>query len=651
MHKTRKRCYIYTRVSTELQVDGYSLEAQRNRLLREAAHREMTVVETFSDEGKSGKNTTGRPAFQEMIRRIENSNEDQVDYVLVFKLSRFARNTADVLFNLQLMQDFGVNLLAVEEGIDSAGPTGKLMISVIAAVAEIERENIKEQTMAGRRQKARSGKWNGGQAPYGYQLENGMLVIDEAEAKIVREIFDRYVNTSSGLGGVAKYLNDTGYRREPRGNGKYQLFTSHFIKLVLDNPVYCGKIAYGRRATEKIDGTRNEYHVVKQDSYEVYDGRHEAIVDEATWNEAQLKRAQTGTGNEKIYSLEHEHILSGILRCPVCGAGMYGTVNRKKKKDGTHYKDGFYYVCKHRRAVDGQPCTYRRQPPQEPINAEVIEILQAAYRSPTFAESLKELLNQSTDVGALQAKLEEQRRSRAQYIARKDRLAYDIDNLDPMEANYNMMYEDMTRRLRSLYDEISGTDELIDETQRLLKEQSSARATMEAAYAELQQFATILPKITDAEKKAVAQEVLACVEIYPERQPNGRYVRAVQFQFPILMDGETPTNWWYTEEHDETVCLLSKLQSEQKVEIDLDLSELDLTSAESAATYQEIKDYVQENFNFQVTSLQIAQTKRSLGLPVGLNYNPSKKDTHHIPQCPPEKTSAIRTALEHFQML
>ena len=96
---------------------------------------------------------------------------------------------------------------------------------------------------------------------------------------------------------------------------------------------------------------------------------------------------------------------------------------------------------------------------------------------------------------------------------------------------------------------------------------------------------------------------------------------------------------------------MSKLQSEQKVEIDLDLSELDLTAAESAATYEEIKDFVQENFGFQVTSLQIAQTKRSLGLPVGANYNPSKKKTHHISQCPPEKTSAIRAALEHFKML
>ena len=79
----------------------------------------------------------------------------------MFKLSRFGRNAADVLNSLQLMQDFGVNLICVEDGIDSSKDSGKLMISVLSAVAEIERENIRTQMMAGREQKAREGKWNG----------------------------------------------------------------------------------------------------------------------------------------------------------------------------------------------------------------------------------------------------------------------------------------------------------------------------------------------------------------------------------------------------------------------------------------------------------------------------------------------------------
>lgn len=219
MNQAKKHCYLYTRVSTQMQVDGYSLDAQQDRLKREAAHRSMQVVATFSDEGKSGKNTTGRPQFQEMMRRIQNGNEDHVDYVLVFKLSRFGRNAADVLNNLQIMQDFGVNLICVEDGIDSASAAGKILFPVLAGVAELERENIQAQTMAGRWQKAREGKWNGGQAPYGYRIEDGVLVIDDSEAALVRLIYDKYVHTNLGINGVAKWLGENGYNKQIRQNG------------------------------------------------------------------------------------------------------------------------------------------------------------------------------------------------------------------------------------------------------------------------------------------------------------------------------------------------------------------------------------------------------------------------------------------------
>ena len=158
--KTR-RCYIYTRVSTSMQVDGYSLDAQKDKLKKYAEFQDMVVAGEYSDEGKSGKNIEGRPQFLQMLKDIE-SGKDKVEFVLVFKLSRFGRNAADVLSSLQRMQDFGVNLICVEDGIDSSKDSGKLMISVLSAVAEIERENILVQTMEGRRQKAREGKWNGG---------------------------------------------------------------------------------------------------------------------------------------------------------------------------------------------------------------------------------------------------------------------------------------------------------------------------------------------------------------------------------------------------------------------------------------------------------------------------------------------------------
>ena len=140
--KKKQQCYLYTCVSTQMQVDGYSLDAQRNCLVKEAKNRGMAVAAEFSDVGSSGKDTAGRPQLMKMLDRIRNGNPDGVSYVLVFKLSRFGRNTADVLNNLQTMQGHGVSLLAVNDGIDTASAEGKMMIAISAAVAEIERENI-----------------------------------------------------------------------------------------------------------------------------------------------------------------------------------------------------------------------------------------------------------------------------------------------------------------------------------------------------------------------------------------------------------------------------------------------------------------------------------------------------------------------------
>ena len=308
----KQRCYIYTRVSTAMQVDGFSLDAQKEKLKKYADYQDMVVVREFSDEGKSGKNVDGRPQFKEMLELIEAGTDD-IDYVLVFKLSRFGRNAADVLSSLQKMQDFGVNLICVEDGIDSSKDAGKLMISVLSAVAEIERDNILVQTMEGRKQKAREGKWNGGFAPYGYKLVDGSLFIAEDEVEVIKIIFDKYINTTMGVAAIAAFLNESGYVKKKRQNNTIDGFAASFVKGVIDNPVYCGKLAYGRRKTEKVQGKRNEFHVVKQDEFMVVDGEHEAIISAEEWKAAQDKRKTTGVKRVKTHSLEHEHILTGIL--------------------------------------------------------------------------------------------------------------------------------------------------------------------------------------------------------------------------------------------------------------------------------------------------------------------------------------------------
>ena len=383
MLKEKTKVYLYTRVSTAMQIDGYSLEAQKTKMKAFCDYNEYEIVGEYEDAGKSGKSIEGRIAFNQMMDDIK-SGKDEVSYVLVFKLSRFGRNAADVLATLQVMQDFGVNLICVEDGIDSSKDAGKLMISVLSAVAEIERENIRVQTMEGRMQKAREGKWNGGFAPYGYSLIDGKLEVNEEEAVAIRTIFDQYVNTDLEANGIAKYLENHGIHKIARQNGTNPLFDAALIRRIIQNPVYSGKISYGRRRTEKVHGTRNEYRQVRKDDYLLVDGLHEALVSEEVWEQAQVKVAAQAKKYEKVNRDKGEkiHLLSGILKCPVCGSGMYGNKAIKKRKDGSNYKDFYYYGYKHRNMTRGHKCDYRRQVHEEMLDAAVAEVISKLVSNP-----------------------------------------------------------------------------------------------------------------------------------------------------------------------------------------------------------------------------------------------------------------------------
>lgn len=551
-----KKCYIYTRVSTSMQVDGFSLDAQREKLLRYAEYQNMVIAGEYSDAGKSGKNTSGRPDFLRMLTDIENG-KDNVDYVLVFKLSRFGRNAADVLSSLQTMQDFGVNLICVEDGIDSSKDSGKLMISVLSAVAEIERENILVQTMEGRKQKAREGKWNGGFAPYGYKLEKGELLIAEDEVEVIRIIFDKYIHTNMGSTAIAEYLNQR-FEKKVRQNGSLNQFSSNFIRQVLDNPIYCGKLAYGRHKTEKISGTRNQYHIVKQSEFPIYDGAHEGIVSVEDWEAAQRKRRSTGGKWEKVYNLSRENLMSGLLRCPICGAGMYGNVNRKKKKDGTFYQDYYYYACKHRMEVDGHRCDYNRQWKQEKINAAVGEVIHKLVNNPRFAEAIKAKIGAKVDTGELEAEREALEKKLRQLQGAKTKLGKQIDALDVTDRHYDRKYDDMQSRLDSLYDEIEAVEDEIGELQTRIDNIMQQKISGDQVYQFLLYFDRLYDRFTDAEKKEFLNSFIERVDIFPEALPSGRILRRIKFRFPVFFDGQEvqEIGWDNDSTVESIVCLI-----------------------------------------------------------------------------------------------
>ena len=559
--KKKQRCYIYTRVSTAIQVDGYSLDAQRDKLIKYAEYQELDIAHEYSDQGKSGKSVEGRPEFMQMLEDIK-SEKDQVSYVLVFKLSRFGRNAADVLSSLQLMQDYGVNLVCVEDGIDSSKDAGKLMISVLSAVAEIERENIQIQTMEGRKQKAREGKWNGGLPPYGYKLVNGLLMIEEEEAEIIRIIFDKYLNTSMGSIAITEYLNSHGYKKKLRQNNTLDYFTENFISKVLDNAVYCGRITYGKRTMEKVTGTRNEYRQVRKDDYIDVKGIHEGIITEEEWAQVQIKRKSMAAYQPKSHSLEHEHILSGLLKCPKCGGPMYGNVNRKKKKDGSSYKDYFFYRCQRRKVIDGKKCDYKRQWSEELIDDAVSELICSLVTKPKFEEHLRKKVGDKIDTKELESEIEYLKKQIQSKKNAKERLGMEIDRLDETDRLYELKYEDMQGRLYKLYEDIDEMEEKVQVLQRRIDNIMRQKISGDQVYEFLLAFDRLYKELSDVDKKKFMNTFVERIEIYEEKQTSGQVLKKIRFRFPIYFNGEEIDEIsWDNDATVETVCCLHRVNS------------------------------------------------------------------------------------------
>jgi len=561
VNQEKKKVYVYTRVSTAMQIDGYSLEAQRTRMRAFAEFNEYEIAGEYEDAGKSGKSIEGRDEFNRMMEDIKTGKDD-VSFVLVFKLSRFGRNAADVLSTLQTMQDFGVNLICVEDGIDSSKDAGKLMISVLSAVAEIERENIRVQTMEGRIQKARDGKWNGGFPPYGYNLKNGVLEINEEEAPAIRTIFEQWVSTDIGANGLAKYLENHGIRKIPRHNGKNPLFDAALIRKIIKNPVYCGKIAYGRRKTEKVHGTRNEYKLVEQDDYLVVDGLHEGIVSEEMWNQAQVKMIAQAKKYEHVNKAKDTriHLLSGLVKCPICGAGMYGNKSIKHRKDGTKYKDFFYYGCKHRTMTRGHKCDYKKQINEDVLNAAVVEVITKLVANPRFASMMQEKINMKVDTTVIDQEITALEKQLKQSYAVKRKTLEEIEALDPDGRHYKRLKADLDDRLYRMYDNIDDQEQSLIEARAKKQSIESEKVTGDNIYKILIYFDKFYSLMNEEERRKLMESLIEEIQIYEERQPNGQWLKSITFRLPIIEKDMIISvgDGLDSEQHVETVVLMTR---------------------------------------------------------------------------------------------
>jgi len=309
---------LYVRVSTEDQAkEGYSIRGQESKLRAYADSQGWTIHDLYVDEGYSAKNLD-RPAMQKMKDDIRAK---MFDIVLVYKLDRMVRSVVDLYEMLHLFDENNVYFKSATEMFDTSTATGRMFITLVATLAQWERELLSERTTDGMRKRFEEGNRNGGKAPFGYDLnENGSLVINEEEARWVKWLFEEV--KVKGKKALAKELNNNGIR-----TNKGSLWNASTVDYVLNNPVYCGGLRWNYR-TKKGSRTFEEI---------VVPGEHEAIITETLFYEVQSarrKRKQKGFKGHAIYPF------TSILKCQRCGHNIIG--GSRKRSDGSRYR---FYKC------------------------------------------------------------------------------------------------------------------------------------------------------------------------------------------------------------------------------------------------------------------------------------------------------------------
>jgi len=332
---------IYARVSTEEQVqEGFSIRAQQQKLKEYANVKDWSVYDIYLDEGISGKNITGRPAISRMIADIKAGH---VKNVLVFKIDRLTRSTADLVYLIDLFKERDCAFNSLMESIDTSTASGRMFIKIIGIFAEFERENIAERSRVGFERKAREGYSNSsGFVSYGYDRAKGQKIqtINEFEAENVRMIFDMYVNQGMSLAGIAKSLNLRGISTK---NNSF--WTSAATQAVLSNCNYIGKVRYAMRESKRNFET---------------DGLHEAIISEELYNEAQILMKKNSRCTPTKQPSEKNYFV-GFAYCAKCGARLRPHSSVKKLKSG-NVSTNISFVCrkKHMKMCDAKGVTAQK---------------------------------------------------------------------------------------------------------------------------------------------------------------------------------------------------------------------------------------------------------------------------------------------------
>jgi site-specific DNA recombinase len=467
---------LYIRVSTQEQAqEGYSIDAQTDRLQAYCKAKDWIVFGTYTDAGFSGSNTK-RPALQRLLNDVRAG---LVDCVLVYKLDRLSRSQKDTLMLIEdefLSRD--VAFVSMSENFDTSTPLGRAMVGILSVFAQLEREQIKERMCMGRAERAKNGYWHGGGAPpfgYTYSTNDGMLHVEPVEAEIVKEIYALFLQRST-ITFIYTSLSKK-YGRK---------ITHSMVYSVLSTPIYAG--------------------IIQWEGHE-YPGLHEALIDKTTFDKVQRWLAdRRRLAESKPNPFKPRHLLNGLLYCGHCGARYNTKGNYSGHGDKKKYRP--YYTC------------YSRAKTNKKM------IVDPSCRNPSYAcvdldaLIIDEVTKLAHDQAAFLRVVNSKKQSPAIPESKKDTLMRRIDELDAQIRRVLDLYQLGSISMDEIKSRVEKLETERDALAAQLEEDEAVKSSVlppHVAKSLLQDFVSIVDSGDFAVIRDALFELIQRIDVLPEK--------------------------------------------------------------------------------------------------------------------------------------